>query len=616
MAIVVGTAGHIDHGKTTLLRVLTGIDADRLPEERRRGMTIDIGYAHMPLADGTIIDFVDVPGHERLIGNMLVGVGEIDAALLVVAADDGPRAQTDEHLALLDAMAIGQGVVAVTKADLAGPRRTAQVVAEMTGRIAATSLAGSPVIAVSSVDLAGIDALRLALERLARGLAVAAPASGGTGSHLAVDRSFRVTGRGAVVTGTLRGRGFAVGTSVRLVPGDRQARIREIQAHGIPVTRAQPGRTALNLAGLEIGELRRGLVVTDDPTIRAGDRWLVSLSSPLPDRSRARLHVGTDAVDVGIGRSGRDAIDLDDGRSAAILRLASPVATAIGDRFVLRRGAGATRIVGGVVLDVHPPRGLSRRRQTPDRVGRLAMAVGVAPQGPEVAAARLDLHGFLADGGDGSRSVADDVVQAIDAMAVEMVDAGPVPLSAVRAAAARTLRRRVTVDRDAAVIVAGSVIDRLVAAGDLTRTGATISRPGQAGAASPDAVAPQLAAAMDRLERILDVAAPPALAEAARDADCPTEGILLLERSGRIVVLDPGLAYGAATYQRLTDTAVELASVRPLTPAALRDATGTSRRYVLALLTELDRRGILRRTTDGHVPGARVATVTRSRIDR
>ena len=160
MTVVIGTAGHIDHGKTTLLRALTGIDADRLPEERRRGMTIDVGYAHLALPDGTELDFVDVPGHDRLVGNMLVGAGEIDGALVVVAADDGPRAQTLEHLALLDALAIRHGVAVVTKTDLAGPERTAEVVAAVERLLRGTSLSSAPVLAASAIDGTGIDALR------------------------------------------------------------------------------------------------------------------------------------------------------------------------------------------------------------------------------------------------------------------------------------------------------------------------------------------------------------------------------------------------------------------------------------------------------------------------
>ena len=163
MTVVIGTAGHIDHGKTTLLRALTGIDADRLPEERRRGMTIDVGYAHLALDDGTELDFVDVPGHDKLVGNMLVGAGEIDAALLVVAADDGPRAQTLEHLALLDALGIRDGVAVVTKADSVEPDRVAAVIDDVRRLLGGTTLAGAPVLAVSGVTGEGLEALRAAL---------------------------------------------------------------------------------------------------------------------------------------------------------------------------------------------------------------------------------------------------------------------------------------------------------------------------------------------------------------------------------------------------------------------------------------------------------------------
>ncbi len=191
MTLVVGTAGHIDHGKTTLLRALTGIDADRLPEERRRGMTIDVGYAHLTLDDGDVIDFVDVPGHDRLVGNMLVGAGEIDAALLIVAADDGPRAQTLEHLALLDALGVTPGIAVITKVDAVPPERVDDVTELVRGVLAGTSLAGSAILAASGVSGDGIDDVRRAL--IALRADVEPPARPPT---LAIDRVFSVKGRG------------------------------------------------------------------------------------------------------------------------------------------------------------------------------------------------------------------------------------------------------------------------------------------------------------------------------------------------------------------------------------------------------------------------------------
>ena len=608
MTVVIGTAGHIDHGKTTLLRALTGIDADRLPEERRRGMTIDVGYAYLALTDGSELDFVDVPGHDRLVGNMLVGAGEIDAAMLVVAADDGPRAQTIEHLALLDALAIRHGVTVVTKTDVAGPDRTADVVAAVARLLDGTSLEGSPVVAVSAPDGGGLDELRSALAGL-RDRVVASEAARARqprGTRLAIDRVFAVKGRGAVVTGTLRGQPIPRGATLRLVPGGDSVRIREVQVHGAAVERAGPGRTALNLAGVEASALHRGLVLTDDPEVAASDRILVRLASPLPDRGRARVHLGTAAVDATVGRSGRDALELPDGSTAGILRLAAPLAVAAGDRLVLRRTSGTDRIVGALVLDVAPPRGVSRRRQSIERVARLAAAVDGGDD-QAVAAARLDLHGIgPAGAGNGSVVLAPDVEATVRAATLEAV--GPAAdLPQVRAMVVRALRGHATIDREHAGPAANAVIDRLVSDGGLTRDGGTLRRAGAPHTADPIAD-PLLSAAMERLERALGVPAPPALGDAAREAGCASVGIRELERSGRIVILEPDLAYAASTYREITARALSLASAGPLTPAVLRDATGTSRKYVMAILADLDRRAILRRTPDGHVAGPRASS--------
>ena len=591
MTLVVGTAGHIDHGKTTLLRALTGIDADRLPEERRRGMTIDVGYAHLDVGDGTSIDFVDVPGHDKLVGNMLVGAGEVDIAMLVVAADDGPRAQTLEHVALLDALGVAPGIAVVTKVDAVEPARVAAVLAAVADLLAPTSLAGSPVLAASGVTGEGLDAVHAALDglRSAHRPAVRPPT-------LAIDRVFAVKGRGAVVTGTLRGGPLARGDSLRLVPGERELRIREIQVHGAAVERVEGGgRTALNLAGIGAEELHRGMVLTADPLVRATDRALVAFGGPVADRARARLHAGTAAVDAAVGRAGRDALDLPDGTTAGIVRLAQSIALTPGDRFVLRRGS-ARDPIGGTILDVAPPRGISRRRQTAARVTILAA------KGPS-ASARLELHGAVSEGG---RAVlAPDVREMAVASAVAAVK-DEAPLGVVRAAVAQTLRRSVTIAREGALAAAGPIIEDLVADGRLVRDGDILRRPGAVGRIAD----PGLAAAMDRLEAALAVPAPPSLADAARVAGCPAEGVRVLERAARIVVLEPDLAYAMSTYRDLAARAIAMAAHEPLTPAAYRDATGTSRKYVMAILEDLDRRGILRRTPSGHVPGPKAPRPT------
>jgi selenocysteine-specific elongation factor len=603
VTVVVGTAGHIDHGKTTLLRALTGIDADRLPEERRRGMTIDVGYAHLSLPDGTVLDFIDVPGHDRLVGNMLVGAGEIDAALLVVAADDGVRAQTIEHLALLDALEVRHAVVAVTKTDVASAERVATLMADVTARLTTTALAESPVVPVSATTGEGIEALGAALVGL-RDRVLADPAyvaAAARPTRLAIDRVFGVKGRGVVVTGTLRGGPLEKGASLRVVPGKSVVRIREIQVHGSAVERvAGLGRTALNLAGQEHEALRRGAVLTTDPEVGASDRLLVYLAQHVPDRARFRLHLGTAAAEAAVGRSGRDALELPDG-VAGILRLDEPVAVATGDRFVLRRAGGEPAIVGGVVLDPSPARGVSRRRQTHDRVGALAGAVASGDLAA-IQAARTDLHGILPPD-----RVAPDVRETARAVGRAAVDTQGSTLTSVRTAVARSLRRTATITADAVLPIAATLVNELVGEGLLARDGDRLRLPGLA-APSPD---PEVAAAMDRLEAALVTIAPPPLRDAVAAAGCPPSAVRELERQSRIVVLDANLAYAMSTYRELTARALALASQQPLTPAAFRDATGTSRRYVMPILEDLDRRGILRRTPDGHVPGPRAPTAAR-----
>ena len=614
MTVVVGTAGHIDHGKTTLLRTLTGIDADRLPEERRRGMTIDVGYAHLDLPHGRQLDFVDVPGHDKLVGNMLVGAGEIDAALLVVAADDGPRPQTLEHLELLDALGIADGVAVVTKAD-AVPFDRAREVADATRTLLdRTSLADAPILVVSASTGAGLDELRTALialvdRVLARGLPTG-PA------RLAIDRVFSVKGRGAVVTGTLRGGRIERGMTLRLLPRGGEARVREIQVHGETVDHvAAGGRTALNVGGVGADDLHRGMVLVVStasdpagPQPVATDRLLVALrpvadlgggAPGIPaDRTRVRLHTGTEHVDAVVGRSGRVIASLPGGETAAILRLERPIAAAAPERFVLRRPSPGGTLAGGRILDAMPPRGISRRRTNPERL----VALAAAASDDAVAAARLDLHG--ATPGNPVR-LADDLVAALRADVMAEVDTSGewISIADVRARGAMSLRRRVTLSAADARAAATAVLEGLVRDGRLARDGDRIAAAGRA----PAGPGPETLAAMDRLESALDVPAPPSLSEAARAAACAPDGIRALETTGRIVRLDDDLAYAASAYRRLEARAIELATASPLAPAALRDATGTSRKYVMAILEDLDRRGVLRRTPAGHVPGPRAA---------
>ncbi len=625
--VVIGTAGHIDHGKTSLLRALTGIDADRLPEERERGMTIDVGYAHLAFDDGVELDFVDVPGHDRLVGNMLVGAGEIDAAMLVVAADDGPRPQTIEHLALLDALAIRDGLAVVTKIDLVPEARLAEVIGETVALLERTGLGGVPVLAVSSTTAAGIEALREALRGL-RDRVAASPVGWPSPARLAVDRVFSARGRGLVVTGTLRGARLAAGDEVRLEPAGHVARVREVQVHGARRADADGGRTAVNLAGVTASQVRRGNVLVPLPgrdkargpawpAIQPTSQLLVEISPPSAiadatswpprDATQLRLHLGTAAVDATVRRRGREGTPLANGRATARLALAEPVATFAGERAVLRQAASGD-LAGGVrVLDPDPPRGASRRRVTPPRLDALVAALDRDPAAAR--AAMLDLHGALPDGGtiEFSGDIGDALRDRAVALVTATVEADPLSrglaLPEARTQLARTLRTLAEIRRSwarAASVALDDHIATLVASGEIARHGDRLLPPGT-GAGAPDG----LAAAMDRLEAALGVNSPPGLAGAAAAAGCPPDGIGALQAAGRIVRLEADLAWATPTFHRLAALALDMARREPLTPAAFRDATGSSRRYVLAILEDLDRRGILVRQADGHVPGPR-----------
>jgi selenocysteine-specific elongation factor len=661
--VVIATAGHIDHGKTTLLRALTGMDADRLPEERARGMTIDVGYAHLRLDDGSELDFVDVPGHDRLVGNMLVGAGEADAWLLVVAADDGPRAQTLEHLELLDALGLVHGVAVVTKTDAATPERVSEVRIAVAGLLASTRAVDVPILAASAVSGAGVADLAAALVDLRDRVRAASPDDRQEPSpRLALDRVFSVRGRGVVVTGSLRHGPLSAGQAVRILPEGLSARVREVQAHGRRLERSPlAGRVALNLAGVDAPRLRRGQVVvavearpaTPDPRRPRPARELLvafqppaglrrPLSAPArrgsasavpfppPPGLAVRLHLGTNQVDALVARAGPEGGTLPDGRAVARLRLARTVAAAAGDRLVLRLPDPTGLLAGGVVLDPAPPRGPSRRRMTSARLGRLAAAFaphGEAPTagaverrgreqvgpGDALVTAHLGLHGLVP--GAPAPSLAADVLDELLAQAEARVrshqEAHPrelgMPVAALRAALAPSLRRTVTAAQADASAGVDHALALAVGAGRLSRAGEHVHTPGWA----PAGLAAEEREAMDRLLRLLDAPAPPPLSEATRAAGCSPEGLRELEAHGELVRLEEDLAWTRSAFDALAAEALRLAREGPLSPARLRDATGTSRKYVMAVLEELARRGVLRRTPEGHLPGPRAPSGAR-----
>src|SRR5262245_16426084 len=357
--VVVGTAGHIDHGKTSLVKALTGTDTDRLPEEKARGITIDLGFAFLQAADDLTVEIVDVPGHERFVKNMLAGVGGIDLAMLVIAADEGVMPQTREHLAICSLLRIKSGLVALTKTDLAEPDWLELVKDDVRSLLEHTFLAGCPVVPVSVKTGEGLADLRAALTGLAR--TVPAKATDQT-PRLPIDRVFTVRGFGTVVTGTLAAGRFGVEDRVEVYPRGVGSRVRGLQVHGHAVEHADAGqRTAVNLQGVERAAIERGDVVAPPgallPTTLA-DATLELLDDaprPLKTRDRVRFHVGTQEVMARVLLVDRPA--LEPGQvSYGRFRLEAPVVALPGDRFVIRSYSPIVTIGGGTLLDIAPPR--------------------------------------------------------------------------------------------------------------------------------------------------------------------------------------------------------------------------------------------------------------------
>jgi len=354
--IIIGTAGHIDHGKTSLVRALTGTDTDRLKEEKERGITIELGFAQLDIGE-LRAGIVDVPGHERFVKNMLAGAGGIDLVILVIAADEGVMPQTREHLAICRLLGVKAGLIALTKCDLVEPDWVELVTDDLADFVKDTFLEGQPVVPVSSVTGAGLDALQDEIARLAEDTI---PKSGQGIFRLPIDRVFSMKGFGAVVTGTLFSGAIRVGERVQIFPGDAEARVRGLQVHGEAVEEAVAGtRTAVNLQGVERIDIERGGVLGRASELKATYMLDVRLEHihdaprPLKTRDRVRFHTGTSEVMGRVSVIGADAIE--SGESAfAQIRLEAPVSVLPRDRFVIRSYSPVVTIGGGEILDVAP----------------------------------------------------------------------------------------------------------------------------------------------------------------------------------------------------------------------------------------------------------------------
>jgi selenocysteine-specific elongation factor len=376
--IIVGTAGHIDHGKTALVRALTGIDTDRLDEEKRRGISIDLGFAHVDLPPDLHIGFVDVPGHERFVKNMLAGVGGIDLVLFVIAADESIKPQTREHFDICRLLGIPRGVVVLTKSDLVDRDILDIVQLEVEEFVTGSFLEGMPIVAVSSTTGDGLDQLRTRLAEIA---AAAPPKDAGRHFRLPVDRAFSMRGFGAVVTGTLISGSVAREQEVELYPIGRHCRVRGVQVHGGQVERAIAGqRTALNLSGVEPSEVARGMVLSEPGRFRPGAvidcRFeLLPSAKPLKHRAPVHFHAGTAEIEAEFRLLDGSTALQPGGRTFARIVLRDPVLLLPGDRFIVRMFSPVVTIGGGVVVDT----GARHYRRHEDASARLRVLAEGTP---------------------------------------------------------------------------------------------------------------------------------------------------------------------------------------------------------------------------------------------
>jgi selenocysteine-specific elongation factor len=625
VALVIGTAGHIDHGKTALVRALTGQETDRLREERERGISIELGFAHFDGPDGQRTGVVDVPGHERFVRTMLAGAHGIDLVLFVVAADDGVMPQSEEHLDILHELGVRRGIFVITKIDLVDPRRIEAVREEIEILAHGTTLEGTPVVAVSATTGAGIPALRAGILS-ALGEPRARP--GGGPFRLPVDRSFVMHGHGVVVTGTAVSGTVHDGDTVRILPGGRTARVRGVQVHGESVDRAVAGqRVAMNLAGVERSDVARGDVVCDPALARATtrlDAWVElrpSARAPLASHDRVRLHLGTaEAVAKVVLLDGRERLVAGEGGLAQVL-LRRPVTTVGGDRFVIRDETARWTIGGGVVLAPFAER---HRRGDPVVLGALAL---LHAGGPAAVAALLDLSPglgesaealALAQGCDGEAvrralrlagaleipdgadvlwvprdrwtRLEDLVVETIAAFhAREPLEPG-IPLEEVRSRLPWEVPQRVF----------RWGVDRLVEAGRVAREGDLLRAPDHTvGLGGGDA---ELAG---RVEQTLAVAGltPPSVAVLGETLAASTDSLrsvlTRLERAGRVVRVATDLYFHPEAIEAGKRAVEEHCRAEgEITAAGLRDRIGASRKFAIAFLDWCDRTGFTTRVGD------------------
>jgi len=627
--MLIGTAGHIDHGKTSLIRRLTGRNTDRLPEEIQRGISIELGYAYVPLAGGEVLGFIDVPGHERFVHTMLAGATGIDFALLVVAADDGVMPQTEEHLDILQLLGVMAGAVALTKIDAVAPPRVAEVRQQLARLAAGTPAARWPVFEVSSQTGSGVEALDAHLRAQAAAWTRAADAGR---FRMAIDRSFTLAGIGTVVTGTVHAGAVRVGDTVALVPQPHgrvlTARVRSLHAQDRPADVGRRGeRCALNLPGVEKAEVLRGQWVQDAELRNLAERFDAALhlsareTKGLGNGATVHLHHGT--ADAMARVAVLDATRVEGGERALVsFSLDRPLAVARGDRFVIRDGAAQRTLGGGVVLDAAPLGAAPRRgRRAPARLALLA-ALRDAPAESALAAwlayealplARLTAVWNLRD------DARDALVAACGARVAAGIAFSAARWEAVREALLRAvaqtherepelpgveqqrLRRIVAPAMDAEAF--GAVIDELLADGALARRGAFLAAPshkaelGREQRVRWERVQPLL------LEPRFE---PPRVRDIARATGIPETEVRQLLRTvarvGDVMLVAHDHYFATSAVRELADIAGEIAVQHGVARAAeFRDRIGTGRKLAIQILEFFDRVGYTRRVRDDHI---------------
>ncbi len=605
--MILGTAGHIDHGKTTLVRALTGIDTDRLPEEKKRGITIELGFAPLTLDGIGTVGVGDVPGHEAFVRTMVAGATGIDLALVVIAADEGVMPQTREHLAILELLGVRSGVVALTKSDLVDADWLALVEDDARSAVS-RALPDAPIIATSATTGAGLDELRRALSA-----ALAALPRRGTDDlfRLPVDRVFTIKGTGTVATGTVWSGSIARDETVRILPGDRTARVRGMQGHGAQLDATAPGgRAAIALAGVDVADVPRGSTLVTDrdwhPTtlLRADVSFVPDVDVALRPRTWFRFHVGTSEVGARIVTRDVDA----SAPFAARIVLDAPVLLRAGDRFVLRTSAPLNTIAGGVVTDPYAPR---RARLWPahlshaERLARFVDEAGGQGIDPASLPVRLGLspaecRALVAADAHivalGGRLVSATVVADLETAVQSLVDDFHAANALEIGAPSQPLKAKL----HASASVADAVVERLVKRGELNAVGGSIARPNW----SPSLGADDAKLADQLLGSLASAGSEPPSADEliAQFGDRADAILRFVERRGDVVQVEKGRYYTAVNLKSLVDRLGAIMAGRgEVSPAEIRDGLSLSRKYLIPFLEYCDRAGYTVRQENGRV---------------